>query len=194
MAIECYRFTIQGISTGEQCQNVHHFNCDNNDDANPRTVAGELVQKWHTSFKAKWLAFNSNRYGIRYVECKKILVGGGNSYWREYPEGTDVGAIDSEQVPLQTAPIAKIFGGLTENRQGRMFLPAPPESLLVANVLDSSYTTDVLDYFDDLISFSGTSHDFTLSLYSRSAGNAVSATTVTMSNIIGMLKKRHEPL
>jgi len=194
MPLETYRFTIQGIASGEQCQNVHHFICDNNDDGQPRAIAGELIQFWHANAKIFWLTLNSIHYAIRYLEAKRILPSGGNSFWREYPSGSETGAVTGAQLPLQTSPIAKIYAGLAENLQGRCFLPAPGESSLVANVLDTGYRDNVLEYFDELISFSGATHDFWLAVYSKKNNTSAAATTVNISDIIGMQGRRRQPL
>lgn len=194
MPLETYRMTIQGIGSGEQCQNIHHFICDNDDDGAPRSIAGELLTWWIANAKIFWLTFNSNRYALRYIEAKRILPSGGNSYWIEFPGGTEFGAVNAEQAPLQTSPIAKLFGGLSMGLQGRNFLPSPPETSLVANVLQTTFRDNVIEYYDELISFSGTSHDFWLAIYSKKTNSSEIVTTVSISDIIGMRRQRAEPL
>jgi len=194
MPSECYRFTIQGLSTGEQTQNVHHFLCDNNDDATPLEVATELIAKWTLTFRAFWLQFQSNRYVLRWIKAQRILPGGGNSTWLEYPEGAQTGGVNAEQGVLQCAPIVKLFAGLTEGVQGRIFLPPPPELAVSENVVDASYGSDAVDYVDQMLSFSGATHDFNLAVYSPKNNAAYPVTTATMSNIIGSLGKRRKPM
>jgi len=194
MPTECYRFVIQGISTGEQCQNVLHFNCNNNDDAPPIAVAKELVEKWHASFRTDWLDWQSNRYWVRWVEAKRILPGGGNSYWREYPEGSNIGGVDEDQGVLQCAPIMKLFAGLATNVQGRVFLPAPWQTAVTANVIGNTYATNAIAHFEDLLSFSGSDHDFVLAVYSKRLGSGHGVTTCAISNILGSQGRRRQPL
>lgn len=194
MPVECYRLKIQGISTGEQTQNVLHFNVDNNDDALPATLAQELVNTWTSDVKNAWLLFNSNRYGLRYIEAKRVLPGGGNSIWKEFPEGAQVGAINAEQGPLQLAPIVKLYAGLAEGVQGRIFLPPPPETMVVNNVIDSDYRSDVIDCVESMFALSSGDHEFGLAVFSKKNGAAYGVTTANMSDILGMIEARRKPL
>ncbi len=194
MATETYRFTIEGISSGNQSSNVHHFLCDNNDDATPLAIALELVAKWHLTFRALWGQFQSQRYAVRWIEAKRVLPRGGNSGWREYAEGTEDGSVAQDQGELQCAPIIKLFAGLTEGVHGRIFLPPPPKTMVVEIVIDAGYQTDALAYVDAMIAFSGTSQDFNLAVFSRKFNDAYAVTTAAMSPIIGSLGKRRQPL
>jgi len=194
MATECYRLTIEGISSGNQSSNVHHYLCDNNDDGLPLVVAAELVAKWHLTFRALWGQFQSQRYAVRWIEAKRILPSGGNSSWREYPDGTEAGSVTEDQGELQLAPIIKLFAGLTEGVQGRIFLPPPPKTMVVDNAIDAGYQSDALAYVDAQIAFSGTVHDFNLAVYSRKLNQAFAVTTAAISPILGSLGKRRQPL
>jgi len=194
MPSECYRFTIEGISSGNQTSNVHHFLCDNNDDGTPFEIATELCDKWHATFRAFWLQFQSQRYAIRWISAKRILPGGGNQSWREYPGGTEDGGVAVDQAALQCAPIIKLFAGLTAGIQGRIFLPPPPDTQVVSNAVQPTYQSDAIDYVDQMISFSGATHDFNLAVYSKTLGQAHAVTTAAMSPIIGSMAKRRKPL
>jgi len=167
---------------------------DNNNDATPLTVAKELVTKWDATFRPLWLILQSNRYGLRWIEAKRILPSGGNSSWKEYPEGAQVGSVNEEQGVLQCAPIVKLFAGLTEGVQGRVFMPSPPEDAIEANIILAGYTNAITDLFDAMISFSGAVHDMNLAVYSKKTNQAFAVTTATLSNIIGSVGKRRQPL
>jgi len=194
MPSEAYRFTIQGLAAGEQSQNVLHFLCDNNDDATPIDIARELVIKWNASFLTSWLEFNSEDYTVRWVQAKRILPSGGNAYWNEYPEASAAGLVNSDIGALQLAPIMKLFTSLANNIQGRCFLPPPPQTAVNDNVIETFYKDDAVDAFGELISFSGTTHDFNLAVYSKTLGQAAAVTTVTMSDILGSIGKRRKPM
>jgi hypothetical protein len=88
----------------------------------------------------------------------------------------------------------KLFAGLTEGVQGRIFLPPPPDTMVISNAVQATYQTDALDYVDNMISFSGTTHDFNLAVYSKKLNQAFAVTTAAMSPIIGSLAKRRVPL
>lgn len=194
MPSEAYRFTIEGIARGNHVQNVLHFLCDNNDDATPLSVAKELVNAWITDFASQWAAFNSDRYSTRWVQAYRIIPKGGNSWWKEFPDNEQPGALNDDIGVVSLAPIVKLFGGVTDGVQGRCYLPPPGESSVVENTIDTDYSTAVIACFNDLISFSGGTHDFALAIHSPTNGQAVPVTTVAMSPILGTQKRRRIPL
>jgi len=194
MPAETYRLNIQALATGEQAQNVLYFICDNNDDATPLSIAKELTAKWNATFKALFMQAQSNRYVLRYIKAQRVLPSGGNSWVLEWPEGTEVGSVNAEQASLQVAPIMKLYGGLSDGKQGRTFLPAPPDTSIVENVLDSGYVSDMIDYYDNMLTFSGATHDFLLAIYSRLSGTSTAVSAAGMSQIIGLMRKRCRPM
>jgi len=194
MASECFRLTIQGLAAGEQVQNVLHFLVDNNDDATALQLAQELVVKWDTSFETDWLEFQSEDYTLRWIQARRVIPSNGNSYWKEFPEGVADGLVTSDIGVLQLAPIMKLFTSLGNNLQGRVFLPPPPQTAVVSNVIQTFYKDDAVDCFANLLSFSGASHDWNLAVYSRKNATAAAVTTVTMSDILGSIGKRRKPM
>lgn len=193
MPVECYRLTIQGIAAGEQVQNVLHYVTDNNDDSTPLEMAKEIVDLWFIDPKAAWLAFQSTAYAIRWMQAKRILPGGGNSYWKESPEGADDGVVAQEIGVLQLAPILKLFGGLTDGIQGRIFLPPPPQNYVDGNVITTTLRNAVIDWFDDAKELTD-DHDWQIAIFSPKNNAAYSVTAATMSDVIGSQGRRRKPL
>jgi len=192
VGIETYRFTIEGNAAGYHVQNVLHFNVDNNTDATPLALASELVAKWDATFEAMWLDLNSEQYTVRYVQAKRVLPSGGNSVWKEFPEGNSQGLHSGEITSLSLAPILKLYPSLAANTQGRIFLPPPYWPAVADNVINSGYHTDCIDFGNAIISFTAT-HDWQLAIYSRTLGTAYAVTAISVSNILGQIGKRRVP-
>lgn len=193
MPVECYRLTIEGIGTGNHTQNVLHFNVENNDDTPPLQMASELIAAWSGTPIEAWTAFQSNRYAIRWIQAKRILPSGGNSYWREYPEGGLIGNIDEEQGAMSLAPIIKLYAGLDSGIQGRVFLPSPPETSVEDNQFYAPWVGVVDAFIAANLSFSD-AHDWTWAVYSKKNNASYSVSVAQVGNLLGQLGRRRMPL
>lgn len=193
MPVECYRLTIEGVGTGNHVQNVLHFNVDNNDDAQPLQLAQELIELFRADPLDAWLSFQSNRYAVRWIQAKRILPGGGNSYWNEFPEGSKTGLLDQEQGAASLAPVVKLYAGLDSGVQGRVFLPSPIDTAIVNNQFDSDWVEVVDAWITATLSFSG-DHDWFWSVFSKKNNNAYQVSVAQVGPLFGQIGRRRQPL
>lgn len=192
MPSEGYRLTIEGFSLGYHWQNVLHFLGANNDDTSPIEMAKELVDNVGGGLLTDWQAFNSVSTTIQWISAKRILPSGGNSAWIEYPEASNKGDINKQIESVSISPIVKLYAGLVDGIQGRIFLPPPAEDHIVDNVVTSDYQTKVSAWITPLLSFSD-DHDWNLAIYSRKNNTIYPAVAFQLSNIIGQIAGRRKP-
>jgi len=193
MAIQCLQLQVEGIARGNHVQNVMHFNVDNNDDATPIALASELVNYWDSTILLEWQGIQSSAYAVRWLQARVVSVGGGNSYWKEYPIGSKPGTRGATIGVLQLAPIVKLFTSLAAGLQGRIFMPPPAEADVVDNVIQAGYINAVDDWVTEALSFS-VDHDWNLAVLSRKLNQSASVTTTTISDILGSIGRRRKPL
>jgi hypothetical protein len=192
MASECYRVTVEGDALSYYWANVLHFIGDNNNDASPLSMAQELVGALNTIFSNDWVDFNAIGTVCHSITAKRILPGGGNSYWKEFPEGAMKGNISQQIGALSLAPIVKLYGGLAEGIQGRIFLPPPPETEVTNNIISTFYHNQVIEWVEAMTSFTE-DHDWNLAVYSKKNNAAYPVSTTTISDILGQIRRRRRP-
>jgi len=193
MAIEGFRVHIEGDALGYHWANVLHFLVDNDNDAAPLALAQELSNGLTPIMQNFWTDFNSISTVVRWISVRRILPGGGNTWWKEYPAASLKGAQSVELASVSLAPIVKLYSGLEAGVQGRIFLPPPPDTSVEENVITTGYNNFVLAWIEELEGIS-LAHEWSLGVYSRKLGQVVDVTTSTMSPILGQIKRRRQPL
>jgi len=193
MATEAFRLRIEGYARGYHWANVLHFNCDNNDDTPNIQLAKELVDAMETPFADFWSDFNTTATVIQWMEARRIIPNNGNSVWKEYPDASLAGSVVEEMASVSLAPIVKLYTGLDSGRQGRIFLPPPPDSEVVNNEISVGYHNFVMAWMAEIEEFTA-NHDWNLAVYSRQSGQTLDVTTYSVSPILGQIGRRRKPL
>lgn len=192
MAIETYSLRIGGLLFGSWVENVLHFRGDDGGTDTPRVMAKALTAHFNTTLLSKWLLCLPPQYGLQWIEAQKIMDGGGVSWWKEYPEGTENGAASGDVEGLGTSPIIKLFCAMGVNVQGRIFMPGVSNTNLVNNVYSGTYVTNTTSLANALI-LPTTSRNWQLAVYSPKNAASYNVIAATLSGIIGNQGRRRFP-
>lgn len=192
MAIECYSLKVEQICFGSVMQNVLHYIVDNNDDATPIQISKELVGLFGNTPVTKMRDCCSERWAVRWIEAKRILPGGGNSAWLEFPLGTKDGTNVANVASLSTSVIVKLYSALASGLQGRIYMPPPYEGAMEDNVLDTAYHNDIMEFVAAAYTLTD-DHTFNLAIYSKKTNTAGAVQTYQISPIIGNIGRRRTP-
>jgi len=193
MATEAYSLRIGATLGGAWVENVLHYLVDNDTDLINWSMAARLCEAWDSTVKTAWLGTLPSAYVLQWIEARRSSVGGGRSWWIEYPNSSTFGSLGSTTGGLQTAPIIKLYPGLGTDTQGRVYMPGISEAQLVNNEILSTYRTavDTLIAAWDSISDSGST--FQLAIRSPKLGTTVPVVEAALGPIIGNIGRRRIP-
>lgn len=193
MATEAYKLTIGGIHFGAWMQNELYYLFDNDDATSPLTLAKACVDQWFSDVESDWLGCCPESYGIQWLSARRASAGGGPSWVREFPGGTETGTLGTHANDLAVSPIIKLYVASGTNTQGRIFMPTPGIDQLVNNVYASDYTDAIDTLIGSVQSYGSPGAIFNLAVFSPKLQLFVPVVDLNLSRIIGNIRRRRTP-
>jgi len=195
MSIETYKMDLGGLHGGSWNQVSLHFQAETSGGGPSFEVAANLNNDFIADQFAGWRALFPNTYALEWIRTRRRIPNQGNSRSREFPlsagQGTRAGVSDS----LALSPVVKLFPGIANNTQGRIFLPCVSTTDFNINIFSGTYTSLVVAFFGGLTSWTGSVSGLTwdLAIYSPKLASAFPVVAVSVSDTIGNMKKRRVP-
>jgi len=195
MSIETYKMVFGGLHGGSYNEIAMHFQGETSGGGPQFEVAANLNADFIADQLTDYRALFPNSYAVEWIATRRRIPNSGSTRTREFPQsggqGTRAGTSDS----LSLSPIVKLFPGIANNTQGRIFLPCVASADFLDNAFDGSYTSLVVAFFGGLIGWTGSVSgiEWTLSIFSPKLGAAFPAVAVSVSDVIGNMKKRRVP-
>ena len=193
MAIECYELKITAKLAQQDVLNVLHYNVDNDTDATSAALAGQLIQDWFLAMEGAWLGILPPDYELRHLYARRVIGGSGDGVWQEFPGGTTNGTLGTHTGPAAISPIIKLYGGMTDPYQGRIFLPGIAENMIVDDIYQAAWIAASEDLIATIGSIAESAKTFTLAIRRRSNNTSQDVTSMNVSPIRGLMGSRRTP-
>jgi len=191
MATDYYRLRVQGLHQTEYNECVMHFKGTNLTAADYRANAIDLLEAWNTNLRDPWLAILPSSYQLLRITASKASAGGGSEASIQFTFGTQVGVRSGGAASQQLCPIIRLIPPMGTKSAGRIFLPAVAESDANANVLSSTFLSNVDAYMADAIGgFSFSAITWSQAIYSRKNSSFDDVISYDTSPVIGFQRRR----
>jgi len=195
MSIETYKMDFGGVHGGTWTQISMHFQGETSGAGPSFEVAANLNNDFVADQLTDYRAMFPSSYGLHWIRTRRRIANQGNSRTHEFglggATGTRAGTTDS----LALSPVVKLYPGITNNTQGRIFLPCVGVGDYTENVFDGGYTSIVVAFFGGLVGWTGSVSgvEWSLAIFSPKLGTAVPVVAVSVADVIGNMKRRRIP-
>lgn len=193
MATEAYKLTLGSIQYGAWMQNEFYYIYDNSSAIENWLVAKQLVLDWITHTLPTWLLCMPASYGVEWISAIRTSTGGGKVWIKEFPGGSETGGAGTNSSSASTAPVIKLHPAMGVDTQGRIFLPAPAETMLIQNSYTSTYVTKITTMLGNLTTVTVSGRSYALGINSKKLGGVFPVSVAQLGPIIGNIKRRRTP-
>lgn len=191
MATDYYQLRVQGLHETERNECVLHFRGTNLTAADYLANADDLVQAWNSDINALWMALLPDTYQCLRLTAKKASVGGGGEVSLQYDMGANQGAVGVPAASQQLCPVVTLIPPMGIKTAGKIFLPCIPESLIGANVVNSTWLASLATLMTALMTgFSFSSITWDLVIFSRKNSSFAEVVDYSTSPIVGFQRRR----
>ncbi len=191
MATDYYRLRVIGLHQTEYNEVVMHFKGTNLTAADYRANAIDLLASWSGGLLGTWIPIFPASYQVLRITAAKASVGGGSEVSEQFTVGTQIGGRAGGAASQQLCPIVRLIPPMGIKTAGRMFLPCVAESDANANVLSSTFLTNLAAYMSDAIGgFANSGITWTQAIFSRKNVSFSDVVGYDTSPIIGFQRRR----
>lgn len=191
MATDYYRLRVQGLHQTEYNECVMFFKGTNLDAADYLLNADDLLQSWTGSILSAWLALMPSSYQVCRISAAKASVGGSSEVNQQYTINTQVGAVSGGAASQQLCPVIRLIPPMGVKTAGKIFLPCIAESQVDANIVNSTWLTNVDTLMGLVIAgFANGTITWSQVIYSRKLTIFSDVVSYDTSPIIGFQRKR----
>lgn len=200
MANETYELIPSGTLSGQFVQNVLHLTVDNTAATPPFVVATAILTKFNgaSQFISKWCDMLPDSYSMSSLRCRRILPDGGpTDILLQGAMGTSTGARSGAESTSSACPLLIWLSTLRPSKTGRTFLPGASEDDLDQNVIQSGLLAAMVAfgaYWHNGGTLTSPAYTWGGSIYRRAIAAADDITSVRVSPIIGVQRRRQRPI
>jgi len=191
MATDYYRLRVQGLHQFEYNECVLHFKGTNLDVADYIENAEDLNNSWVDVIQPLWNEMFPVTQQTMRLSASKASAGGGGEIHLQFALGSQIGIVSGQAASQQLCPVVRLIPGMGVKTAGKVFLPCIAESDVNANVVQSSWTSNLDLLMDTMIAgFALASITWSPVIYSRSLATFSDVVTYDTSPIIGFQRRR----
>lgn len=191
MATDYYQARLQGLHQTEYNECVLYFKGTNLTIADYMPNAQDLVDAIINTFLAEWLAMFPASYELLRITTSKASPGGGGAYTHMFQIGTQTGSVLGAAASQQLCPVVRLIPPMGIKTAGKIYLPCIAESQIQANVVNSTWLTNLTALMSLMLGpFSSSGADWNLQVYSRKNGVFSNALSYDTSPVVGFQRRR----
>jgi len=191
MATDYYRLRVQGLHQTEYNECVMHFRGVNLDTAEYIENAGNLCTGFTDEILPLWLGMLPESYQLCRVSASKASTGGGAEVSQQYPFDSQPGLVSGGAASQQLCPVVRLIPPMGVKTAGKFYLPCVAESQVAANVLSSTWLSNLSDMMGPLLlGFTSGSITWDLVIHSRALNIFSEALSYDTSPVIGFQRRR----
>lgn len=191
MATDYYRLRIQGLNQTEYVECVTHWEGTNLTAADYIPNAQDLIASWVDALAAAWLTLLPQSYQLLRLSAMKASPGGGAEVVANYQFNSNQGVVGSNSPANQLCPMIMLIPPMGIKTAGRMYMPAIAESQIAANVVNSTWLTNVDAMMSSAIAgFSFSTITWKQAVYSRKNSSFALVQDYSVSPVVGWQRKR----